>query len=47
MMRRILVDAARARRSEKRGGAVIKVGLNESVDAMPDRGSQLAALEDA
>jgi RNA polymerase sigma-70 factor (ECF subfamily) len=38
MMRRILVDAPRARRSEKRGGAVVKVDLNESIDAMPDRG---------
>jgi RNA polymerase sigma factor (TIGR02999 family) len=47
MMRRILVDAARARRSEKRGGAVVKVDLNESIDAMPDRGGQLVALDDA
>jgi RNA polymerase sigma factor (TIGR02999 family) len=47
MMRRILVDAARARKSEKRGGAVVKVDLNESIDAMPDRGGQLVALDDA
>jgi RNA polymerase sigma factor (TIGR02999 family) len=47
MMRRILVDAARMRGSEKRGGAVVKVDLNESVDAMPDRGSQLVALDEA
>jgi len=47
MMRRILVDAARARGSEKRGGAVVKVDLNESIDAMPDRGGQLVALDEA
>jgi RNA polymerase sigma factor (TIGR02999 family) len=47
MMRRILVDAARARASEKRGGAVVKVDLNESIDAMPDRGRELVALDEA
>ncbi len=47
MMRRILVDAARARRSEKRGGAVARVNLNESLDAMADRGSELVSLDDA
>jgi RNA polymerase sigma-70 factor (ECF subfamily) len=47
MMRRILVDAARARGSEKRGGAIVKVDLNQSIDAMPDRGSQLVALDEA
>jgi RNA polymerase sigma factor (TIGR02999 family) len=46
MMRRILVDAARARGSDKRGGGV-KVNLQESIDAMPDRGSHLVALDDA
>jgi len=47
MMRRILVDAARARGSEKRGGAVVRVDLNESVDAIPDRGGELVALDEA
>src|ERR1700733_2896736 len=47
MMRRILVDAARARGSEKRGGAAVKVNLNESIDAMPDRRGQLVALDEA
>jgi RNA polymerase sigma-70 factor (ECF subfamily) len=47
MMRRILVDAARARGTDKRGGAVAKVDLNESIDAMPDRPSQLIALDEA
>jgi len=47
MMRRILVDAARARGSKKRGGAAVKVDLNESIDGMPDRGAELIALDDA
>jgi RNA polymerase sigma factor (TIGR02999 family) len=47
MMRRILVDAARARGSDKRGGAAVKVNLNESIDAMPDRPGQLVALDEA
>jgi len=47
VMRRILVDAARARRSDKRGGAVVRVNLNESIDAMPDRGKAMVALDDA
>ena len=47
MMRRILVDSARARGSDKRGGAVVKVDLNESIDAMPDRPGQLVALDEA
>ena len=47
MMRRILVDAARARGSEKRGGAAVRVDLNESIDAIPDRGGELVALDDA
>jgi RNA polymerase sigma-70 factor (ECF subfamily) len=47
MMRRILVDAARTRGSEKRGGGVVKVDLNESIDAMPQRGHELVALDEA
>src|SRR6202046_4727462 len=31
MMRRILVDSARARGSDKSGGAVVKVGLHEAI----------------
>jgi RNA polymerase sigma factor (TIGR02999 family) len=46
-MRRILVDAARARAAGKRGGGALHVNLDESIDAMPDRGSQLVALDDA
>jgi RNA polymerase sigma-70 factor, ECF subfamily len=47
MMRRILVDGARARATGKRGGGAVHLNLDESIDAMPDRGSQLVALDDA
>ena len=47
MMRRILVDAARARATGKRGGGAIHLNLNESIDGMPDRGGELIALDDA
>jgi RNA polymerase sigma factor (TIGR02999 family) len=47
MMRRILVDSARARATGKRGGGAVHVNLDESIDAMPSRGSQLVALDDA
>ena len=47
MMRRILVDAARARGADKRGGGLAKVDLNESVDGMVDRSAELIALDDA
>jgi RNA polymerase sigma factor (TIGR02999 family) len=46
MMRRILVDAARARRSEKRGGAFVKIELHESID-VPAQADELVALDDA
>ena len=47
MMRRIVVDAVRARTAEKRGGGVVKVDLDESVDASDGRGPELIALDDA
>jgi RNA polymerase sigma factor (TIGR02999 family) len=47
IMRRILVDAARARHADKRGGAAVKVNLNESIDGLPERGSVLIALDEA
>ena len=46
-MRRILVDAARARGSGKRGGGVQRLNLNESIDAMPARDNCLVDLDDA
>ena len=47
MMRRILVDAARARGSASRGGGVLRLDLNESIDGAPTRDDQLVALDDA
>ena len=46
-MRRILVDAARARGAGKRGGAAGKFNLDESIDALPQRGAELIALDEA
>jgi RNA polymerase sigma factor (TIGR02999 family) len=47
MMRRILVDAARARGSHKRGGMAIKVNIDETalLSAAPDR--SILALDEA
>jgi RNA polymerase sigma factor (TIGR02999 family) len=53
VMRRILIDAARARRSAKRGGDVARIDHSSSFDfdALPDPGSAqaatLCALDDA
>jgi RNA polymerase sigma factor (TIGR02999 family) len=47
IMRRILVDSARARFTEKRGGGIVKVDLHESLDGIPDRASELVALDEA
>lgn len=53
IMRRILVDAARARRTAKRGGEFVHVDHAESIDfdqvASPgtDRSSEMCALDDA
>jgi len=47
IMRRILVDAARARGSGKRGGGVARLDLNESIDALPELDSRLVDLDEA
>jgi RNA polymerase sigma-70 factor, ECF subfamily len=47
VMRRILVDAARARRAGKRCGDARCFQLNESIDAAPPRDAELIALDDA
>jgi RNA polymerase sigma-70 factor (ECF subfamily) len=47
MMRRILVDGARARRSEKRGGGLLRLNLNESIDGVVDRSAELISLDEA
>jgi RNA polymerase sigma factor (TIGR02999 family) len=47
IMRRILVDAARARGREKRGEHVKPLNLNDSLDALVERSDELIALDDA
>jgi RNA polymerase sigma factor (TIGR02999 family) len=47
IMRRILVDFARARRSEKRGGDALLVSLSDAADVPSERGADLVALDDA
>jgi RNA polymerase sigma factor (TIGR02999 family) len=47
IMRRILVDAARARHAGKRRGQLRHFQLNESIDAGPPRDAELIALDDA
>jgi RNA polymerase sigma factor (TIGR02999 family) len=47
LMRRILVDAARAKGAGKRGGQAVRMELNESIDASPLRPEQLIRLDDA
>jgi RNA polymerase sigma factor (TIGR02999 family) len=47
MMRRILVDAARARLREKRGGRVQRLSLDEALDEQAPRDRELVAVDDA
>jgi RNA polymerase sigma-70 factor, ECF subfamily len=47
IMRRILVDHARARRSDKRGGGVAPVALDEALAASPAAGTDVVAVDDA
>ena len=47
IMRRILVDYARARLADKRGGSIPHVYLDESMDASPQSSEDLIALDDA
>jgi RNA polymerase sigma-70 factor, ECF subfamily len=47
VMRRVLVDAARARLAGKRCAGLHRVQLNESLDAAPPRDAELVALDDA
>jgi RNA polymerase sigma factor (TIGR02999 family) len=46
-MRRILVDFARSRRYQKRGGGAQKVSLDEALIVSPEPGSDLVALDEA
>lgn len=47
IMRRILVDHARARLRDKRGGGVTMLVLNEAIDLPERRSFELVALDDA
>jgi RNA polymerase sigma-70 factor, ECF subfamily len=47
LMRRILVDWARRKHFQKRGGDALKVTLDENVIALSDRPLDLVALDDA
>jgi RNA polymerase sigma factor (TIGR02999 family) len=47
MMRRILVDAARARGSRKRGGTVPKINLDEATALSPAPDRSIVALDEA
>src|SRR5207248_6790004 len=47
LMRRILVDFARAKHYQKRGGGAQKVTFDEGVVVSPERGGELLALDDA
>ena len=47
LMRRILVDHARSRGYQKRGGGVAPLSLDEALVVSPQRGADLLALDDA
>ena len=47
LMRRILVDSARARGYQKRGGGVPKVTLDEALMGSKEKGQDLVRLDDA
>ena len=47
LMRRILVDHARARRNLKRGGGARQVSLDEALTVCGEKGQDLIALDDA
>jgi hypothetical protein len=47
MMRGILVDAARARGSRKRGGGAVKVNVEQTAVLSPEPGASATALHEA
>jgi RNA polymerase sigma-70 factor, ECF subfamily len=47
VMRRILVDHARSRHYQKRGGEAVRVTLDEALIVAPEPDQDLAALDDA
>src|SRR5262245_48129577 len=47
LMRRILVDAARSKRNQKRGGKAIRVTFDEDMALASEEGHDLVAINDA
>src|SRR5579864_4376394 len=47
VMRQILIDHARARKAEKRGGGAVKFSLDEAIEVPADHPSILLAIDDA
>ena len=47
LMRRVLVDFARSRHYQKRGGGALKVSLDEAHGVATERGQDLVALDEA
>jgi RNA polymerase sigma-70 factor (ECF subfamily) len=47
MMRRILVDHAKTKHREKRGGDAVRLSLEETMDLSDERAADLVALDDA
>ena len=47
LMRRVLVDMARARQNLKRGGGAQRISLTEALEIMPAKNLDLIALDDA
>jgi RNA polymerase sigma factor (TIGR02999 family) len=47
LMRRILVDFARSRHYQKRGGGAQKVSLDQALEISDEKGAELIALDDA
>ena len=47
LMRRVLIDVARAKQYQKRGGGAVKVTLVDELGPSDERGQDLIALDDA
>jgi RNA polymerase sigma-70 factor, ECF subfamily len=47
LMRRVLIDEARKRHFQKRGGTLARIPLTESLKASPERDVELMALDEA
>jgi RNA polymerase sigma-70 factor (ECF subfamily) len=47
LMRRVLVDAARSKQADKRGGDMVRVTFDEALFTGEDRAAELVKLDDA